>query len=75
MEDIFPSDLVVIGVHAGKFRAERETARIRRACDRLGVTHPVVNDRAYRIWRAYDVGAWPTIALIDPDGYPSERSR
>ncbi|MDH4140618.1 MAG: alkyl hydroperoxide reductase, partial [Coriobacteriia bacterium] len=41
----------------------------RRACDRLGVTHPVVNDRAYRIWRAYDVGAWPTIALIDPDGY------
>lgn len=60
--------LVVIGVHAGKYPAERRTRNIRAACDRLGVEHPVVNDRKFRIWRAYAVQAWPTIALVGPEG-------
>jgi hypothetical protein len=35
---------------------------------RLDVDHPVVNDRMFRIWRAYGIWAWPTLVLIDPDG-------
>ena len=58
-----------MGVHSGKFIAERETARIARACARLGVTHPVVNDRQFRVWRAWAVRAWPTLALVDARGY------
>ena len=68
LEDRFPSELVVIGVHSGKFRAERITGNIAQAVQRLSVEHPVVNDRQYRIWRAYGVGAWPTIVLIDAEG-------
>ena len=64
----FEDSLVVIGVHAGKYPAERVTARIRSACGRLDVTHPVVNDRQFRIWRAYAVEAWPTVVLVDADG-------
>ncbi len=68
LEARYPDTLVGIGVHSGKFIAERSTANIRSACQRLGVDRPVVNDRQFRTWRAYAVRAWPTIALIDPAG-------
>ncbi|MGZ8378998.1 MAG: alkyl hydroperoxide reductase, partial [Gemmatirosa sp.] len=69
LERRFPSELAVVGVHSGKFIAERETARLARAAERLGVAHPVLNDRQFRAWRAWAVRAWPTIALVDPRGY------
>lgn len=59
----------MVGVHSGKFIAERVTGRIRDATLRLGATHPTVNDRQYRIWRSYAVNAWPTIVIVDPRGY------
>jgi DNA-binding beta-propeller fold protein YncE len=68
LEEKYPHELVVIGVHSGKFSAERLTDNIRAAILRYGVTHPVVNDRDMRIWDAYGVQAWPTQVLIDPDG-------
>ncbi|HEY8491492.1 MAG TPA: alkyl hydroperoxide reductase [Dehalococcoidia bacterium] len=68
LERRYPSELAVVGVHAGKFWNERRTEGIRKAVQRLGLTHPVVNDRYFRIWRAYDVNAWPTVVLIDPEG-------
>ena len=68
LEERFPEELVVIGVHSGKFRAERETGNIAQAARRLGVYHAIVNDRQYRTWRAFSVGAWPTVVLIDPAG-------
>ena len=69
LEERFRDVLVVVGVHAGKFPAERATARIRSAVGRLGIDHPVVNDRQFRIWRSYAVEAWPTIVIVSPDGY------
>ena len=69
LEERFREELAVIGVHSGKYIAERETARIAEAARRLGVAHPVVNDRQFRIWRSYAVRAWPTIVVIDPQGY------
>lgn len=36
---------------------------------RPDVTHLVVNDRQYRVWRSHAVNAWPTIVAIDPRGY------
>ncbi|HEY8470696.1 MAG TPA: alkyl hydroperoxide reductase [Longimicrobiales bacterium] len=68
LERWFGSELVVIGVHSGKFIAERVTENIARAAERLEVEHPIVNDRQYRIWRAYAVRAWPTLVLVDADG-------
>ncbi|MBI5231450.1 MAG: alkyl hydroperoxide reductase [Coriobacteriales bacterium] len=68
LESRFSDALVVIGVHAGKFSAERVTRNIAQAADRLGVHHAIVNDRQFRIWREYAVQAWPTVALIDPAG-------
>ncbi len=68
LEQRYPESVVVIGVHSGKYIAERETSRIRDASIRLGATHPILNDRQFRVWRAYAVRAWPTLVAIDPHG-------
>lgn len=69
IEQRFPEDVVVIGVHSGKYIAERETPRIREASLRYEIAHPIVNDRQFRIWRSYAVRAWPTLVVIDGGGY------
>jgi thiol-disulfide isomerase/thioredoxin len=70
VERLFPADeLAVVGVHSGKFINERDTASVARACERLGVRHPVANDRQFRTWREYAVRAWPTLVVVSPDGY------
>jgi DNA-binding beta-propeller fold protein YncE len=68
LEEKYEDSLVVIGVHSGKFITERDTNNIRTATQRLGMAHPVVNDRHFRTWRAYNVSAWPTLVLVSPDG-------
>lgn len=69
VEARYGEGLAVVGVHAGKFPHERETANVALACERLGVRHPVVNDRHFRTWREYAVRAWPTLVLVSPTGY------
>jgi DNA-binding beta-propeller fold protein YncE len=68
LEQRYPDTVAIVGVDSGKFTAERVTSRVRDAALRLGNTHPIVNDRQLRIWRAYAVNAWPTLVVVDPDG-------
>ncbi len=65
---MFPDELVIIGVHSGKFSTEQQTESIRQAVMRHGIQHPVVNDADFKIWNSYAVRAWPTLVLIDPRG-------
>ena len=60
--------VVVIGVHSGKFEAERDPQRIREAMSRYQVEHPVVVDSEFAIWKSYHVRAWPTLVIIDANG-------
>ena len=68
LEAEYPKELVVIGVHSAKFSTEKETENIRRTILRYGLEHPVINDRDLRIWHAWGVKAWPTLAVVDPGG-------
>lgn len=69
LEEQFGDSIAVVGVHSGKFTAERETAHIRDAAIRLNAAHPTVNDRQFRVWRSYAVNAWPTVVAVSPRGY------
>jgi thiol-disulfide isomerase/thioredoxin len=69
LEQRFPEELVVIGVHAAKFTNEKATENIRQIIRRYEIAHPVANDADFRIWRAYTVRAWPSRVIIDPAGY------
>jgi thiol-disulfide isomerase/thioredoxin/DNA-binding beta-propeller fold protein YncE len=69
LEKKYANQLVVIGVHSPKFENERNSASIRKAILRYEISHPVVNDAQMKIWRSYTVNSWPTLWLIDPEGY------
>ncbi len=55
-------------MHSPKFSAERELGHLRSAVKQLGIDHPCVQDSDHAIWQAWAVRAWPTIALVDPEG-------
>lgn len=68
LEAAFARELVVIGIHTAKYEHESVRAHIQQAIHRHGMTHPVMNDRDRRMWKAYRVSGWPTQILIDPVG-------
>jgi len=59
---------VVVGVHSGKFSAERDPERIAEAIGRYGMRHPVAVDDDMRIWSRYGIRSWPTLVVVRPDG-------
>ena len=60
---------VVIGVHSAKFANEGSRQTIRSAIHRYEIEHPVIVDDGMRIWQSYGTRSWPTLILIDPEGY------
>ncbi|HZC70570.1 MAG TPA: thioredoxin-like domain-containing protein [Jatrophihabitans sp.] len=69
LEAEFADVLTVVGVHSPKFPHEAEPSALRAAIERYEVHHPILNDPALRLWQQYAVRAWPTLVLIDPEGY------
>jgi thiol-disulfide isomerase/thioredoxin len=69
LEKKYDRQLVVIGVHSAKFANEKETENIRRAIMRYEIAHPVINDSDMTLWQKYGVNSWPTLVLIDPEGF------
>lgn len=69
LESKYHDVLTVIGVHSPKFAHERADATVGAAVERYELHHPVLNDPQLRLWQQYAVKAWPTLVLIDPDGY------
>ena len=68
LEEKYADELVVIGVHSAKFETEQDTDNIRQAILRYDISHPVVNDKDFRVWRSFGIHAWPSLVLIDPSG-------
>lgn len=69
LEDKYGDDLLVIGIHSPKFPNERVADQVRKAISRHHIRHPVAHDPALNLWRQYTIRAWPSIVLIDPEGY------
>lgn len=69
LEEKYRDELVVIGIHSAKFSNERKSDNLRRILVRYDIDHPVANDAEFIIWKAYGARAWPTLVLIDPEGY------
>lgn len=68
LEEAYPDELVVIGVHSAKFENESDTENIRQIVQRYDLHHPVINDSNYLVWSLYGANAWPTFAVINPIG-------
>lgn len=68
IEQTFPDDIVVIGIHTPKFASEREPSNVRNAIARYDIRHPVAHDPTMQIWQQYGVRSWPTLMFVGPDG-------
>jgi DNA-binding beta-propeller fold protein YncE len=68
LEERFPDELVVIGVHSPKFPNEKIAENLKRVLVRYEIEHPVANDANHEIWRRYGAQAWPTRVIVDPMG-------
>lgn len=75
LENEFKKELVVIGIHSGKHPHEKENSAVLEAMKRYKIEHCVINDADHRYWDAYAIKAWPTLVLIDPDGYVVKQYR
>jgi thiol-disulfide isomerase/thioredoxin len=69
LEEKYGDVLVVIGVHSPKFEHERDPAALAAAVERYGVHHPVLDDAELAMWQQYAAKAWPTLSVLDPEGY------
>ena len=61
--------LVTIGVHSPKFAHEADPDALAAAVERYAVHHPVLDDPELTTWQQYAVRAWPTLVVVDPEGY------
>ena len=69
LEQKYADVLVVVGVHSPKFEHEADPRALAAAVERYEVGHPVLDDPDLATWQAYTARAWPTLVLVDPEGY------
>lgn len=69
IEALYPAALRIVGVHSPKFEHEADPDALAAAVERYAVHHPVLDDPELVTWRAYAARAWPTLVVVDPEGY------
>ncbi|MGW5692557.1 NHL domain-containing thioredoxin family protein [Streptomyces asiaticus] len=69
LEEKHRDTVVIVGVHSPKFVHEAEHQAVVDAVERYEVHHPVLDDPELTTWKQYAVRAWPTLVVIDPEGY------
>lgn len=69
LEEEYSEVLVTVGVHSPKFEHEADPKALEAAIDRYDIEHPVLDDPELGTWQAYTARAWPTLVVVDPEGY------
>ena len=69
LEEKYADVLVTVGVHSPKFEHEADPRALAAAVDRYEISHPVLDDPDLKTWDAYTARAWPTLVVVDPEGY------
>lgn len=62
------SGLRVVGVHSPGYSFGRDRDVVERAVGALGITHPVLLDPSFAVWRLYGNKGWPARYLFDRRG-------
>jgi thiol-disulfide isomerase/thioredoxin len=60
--------LEVVGIHTPEFDSEHDTANVKKAIKREGITFPVAQDNNNKTWNAYRNRYWPQFYFIDRKG-------
>ena len=71
LENRYENGLVLIGINCPKFEHEKDPANVLKAINRLFLRYPVCSDPEFEIWQNYGIEAWPSVAVVDAEGYLS----
>ena len=61
--------VVVIGVQTPETEAEKDPSKVMAAAKEAGIDYPVVFDGDSATWKAWGNTMWPTVYVIDQQGY------
>lgn len=61
--------LEIIGVHAAEWELDESQSNLAKTIDDLGIEFPVASEDDAAVRAAYGQQGWPSISLIDRDGY------
>jgi len=68
-DELADQGLVVIGIQTPETARERDSKLVKRAATEAGITYPVLMDPQSKNWNAWGNTMWPTVYLIDKQGY------
>lgn len=60
---------MIIGVHTPETQGERNSEAVQRKADEAKFAFPVLVDNERRNWNAWGNSMWPSVYLIDKQGY------
>lgn len=68
--DHFPSSsFQIIGIHRPETQQERDIEKVKKKAEEAGMEYPVAVDNESLMWNAWGNCVWPSIYLIDKNGY------
>jgi thiol-disulfide isomerase/thioredoxin len=66
----FPrQELTILGIHTPETESERSIDNLRGKVDEYKIAYPVAFDAASENWKAWANNMWPSVYLIDKQGY------
>jgi len=68
-DDLADQGLVVIGIQTPETQRERDLAAVKKAALESAIEYAVLMDPAAENWKAWGNTLWPTVYLVDKDGY------
>lgn len=68
-EDFSSDDVVIIGIQTPETSAEMDPKKVAAAIDAENISYPVLFDKDSKNWKAWGNTMWPTVYLIDRDGF------
>jgi peroxiredoxin len=68
-DELADQGLVVLGIQTPETARERDAKFVKRAAGEAGITYPVLMDPQSKNWDAWGNTMWPTVYLIDKQGY------
>ena len=68
-EELHPEGFEIVAVHSPEFSFEKVLDNVKNAVAEEGIEYPVAIDNSFGIWRAYGNQYWPTMYLVDREGW------
>ncbi|NOY66946.1 MAG: redoxin domain-containing protein, partial [Gammaproteobacteria bacterium] len=69
LDNKYRDKLAVISIHSPKFPRNQQVESVVKAVNRYHIKHPVAQDSIKRVWTKYAIKSWPSIVIIDAEGY------